>query len=188
MTTTTTPLANNGIAIEHMAAVREHIAEVPELGSFQWRARSQWAGGAQTRTSFDAFTGAGGEQSHRKTFTYTSDHPELFQQTDDGVTPPEFLLHALAACLTAGVASVAASRGITLTSVTAELAADMDVRGILGLDREVRNAPSQISVSFRVAGDASDEDLRKVVERSTQRSAVFDALTNGLDVVVAVES
>lgn len=186
MTTTTTPLANNGIAIEHMAAVREHITEVPELGAFQWRARSQWTGGAQNRTTFDTYTGAGGEQAHRKTFTYTSDHPELFQQTDDGVTAPEFLLHALASCLTAGVASVAAARGITLTSVTAELAADMDVRGILGIDREVRNAPSQIRVNFVVAGDASPEELRKVVERSTQRSAVFDALTNGLDVVVDV--
>lgn len=188
MTTVTAPTAHNGIALEHMVEVRNHITEEPSLAKFQFRARSQWVSGARSRTTFDTFTGAGGEHSHRKTFTYDADHPELFQQTDEAITPPEFVLHALASCLTAGIASVAAARGIRLEEATATLEGDTDLQGILGLGGEVRNGYSQVRVRFAVKGDATSEELRKVVERSVQRSAVFDIISNPTDVVVSVDA
>lgn len=189
MTTVTAPAnPHNGIALEHMVEVRNHISEQPTLAKFQFRAASQWVNGAQCRTTFDTFSGAGGEQAHRKTFTYDADHPELFQQSDEGVTPVEFVLHALASCLTAGIASVAAARGIRLDEATATLEGDADFQGILGLSREVRNGYSQIRVNFTVRGDAPAEELHKVVERSVQRSAVFDIVSNPTDVVVTVDA
>jgi uncharacterized OsmC-like protein len=186
-TTTPETAPDNGIAIDHLVEVRGHIAEAPELGAFQWRARTQWVNGARCRTSFDTFSGAGGEQAHRKTFTYEADHPELFQQSDEEVTPVEFVLHALGSCITAGIASVGAARGIRVDAATATIEGDMDVRGILGIDREVRNGYSQIRVGFTVRGDAPAEELRKVVRRATERSAVYDIVTNPTDVVVEVE-
>ena len=104
---------------------------------------------------------------------------------DKGPTPVEYLLHALAACLTAGVANIAAARGVNLTEVTSTVEGDIDLLGILGLSRDVRNGYQQIKVTFNLKGDDPDK-LRQVVEQSRQRSAVYDVITNGVPVSIDV--
>ena len=99
----------------------------------------------------------------------------------------EFLLHALAACLTAGLANIAAARGVELTEVTSTVEGDIDLNGIFGLfDAPVRNGYEQIRVTFHIKGDADEETLRGLVEQSRSRSAVYDALTNPTPVSVDV--
>ena len=99
----------------------------------------------------------------------------------------EYLLHAIAACLTAGIANIAAARGVELTKVTSTVEGDIDLLGILGLsDGSVRNGYEEIRVSFHIEGDADDETLRGIVEQSRRRSAVYDALTNPTPVVIDV--
>ncbi len=100
----------------------------------------------------------------------------------------EFVLHALAACLTAGLANIAAARRIKLTEVRSTVTGDIDLNGILGLDSEVRNGYSQIAVRFTIKGDAPAEKLRELVEQSRARSAVYDVITNGVPVVVDVDT
>ena len=108
--------------------------------------------------------------------------------SNQGPTPVEFLLHAIAACLTAGVANIAAARGITLRRVSSTVEGDIDLLGILGLSDEVRNGYRQIRVRFEVEGDASREELVALVERSRNRSAVYDVLANGTDVQIDVST
>jgi uncharacterized OsmC-like protein len=110
------------------------------------------------------------------------------RRTDTGANPAEYLLHALAACLTTSIVYVAAARKVELTSVESTLTGDMDVRGALGVDDEPRNGFEAISVSFRVTGHASEEKLREVVERAKARSAVYDMVTNGVPVAVEVST
>jgi uncharacterized OsmC-like protein len=117
--------------------------------------------------------------AHRQPFTFDADHPPVLVGTDNGPTPVEYVLHALAACLTAGIANVAAARGVTLTEVSSTVEGDIDLLGILGLDDQVRNGYQGIKVSFTLRGD-DPEKLRKVVEQSRRRSAVFDVVTNGV--------
>ena len=105
-----------------------------------------------------------------------------------GPTPVEHLLHALAGCLTAGIANIAAARGVTLHSCECMVEGDMDLRGILGLSDEVRNGFRTIRMSFDIKGDAPAETLKKIVEQSRARSAVFDILTNGVPVSIAVNA
>jgi uncharacterized OsmC-like protein len=187
MTVTETPLPN-GVNVEALLGARELMTGSPELAKFQWRARSEWVGGVHTRTTVEDFSGAGGEQSHKKAYTYDADHPEVFAAPDEGSTPVEFVLVGLASCLTAGIASVAANRGITLDSVTSTIEGDMDLQGILGIDKDVRNGYEQIRVRFDVKGDASPEDLEAVVQQSAKRSAVFDIVTNPVPVTIEVHS
>jgi uncharacterized OsmC-like protein len=104
--------------------------------------------------------------------------------TDLAPAPVEALLHAIAACLTAGIGNIAAARGVTLHEVESTVEGDIDLRGVLGLSDEVRNGYSGIRVSFRISGDASDETLRAIVEQSRARSAVYDVLTSGVPVSV----
>ena len=100
----------------------------------------------------------------------------------------EFLLPAIAACLTAGLANVAAARGVTLRRVRSTVEGDIDLLGILGLSDSVRNGYRQIRVHFDVDGDATPEELRALVEQSRRRSAVYDVLTNGTDVQIDVRT
>ena len=102
-----------------------------------------------------------------------ADHPAVLVGSDQGPTPVEFLLHGLAACLTAGIANIASARGVTLTKVTSSVEGDIDLLGILGLsDGAVRNGYEQIKVNFHIEGDADEETLHAIVEQSRRR---FDA-------------
>jgi uncharacterized OsmC-like protein len=105
---------------------------------------------------------------------------------DRGPTPIEFLLHGLAACITAGIGNIAAARGVKLTSVESRVEGDIDLRGILGLSGDVRNGYERIRITFDIVGDAPPEKLRQIVEQSKARSAVFDVLTNGVPVDLSI--
>ncbi|HEU4331035.1 MAG TPA: OsmC family protein, partial [Lapillicoccus sp.] len=124
---------------------------------------------------------------HQRPFMFDADHPAVLVGTDEGPTPVEFLLHALAACLTAGIANVAAARGVTLSEVSSTVEGDIDLLGILGLSDSVRNGYQQIRVHFVIRGD-DPEKLRAIVEQSRRRSAVFDVLTRGVPVSIDVDA
>jgi uncharacterized OsmC-like protein len=106
--------------------------------------------------------------------------------SDTGPNPAEFLLHALAACLTTSLVYVAAARGVRLWSVESKLEGDINVNGALGLDESYRNGYEEIRVSFKVQGEAAAKELQKLVERAQQRSAVFDSITRGVPVRVSM--
>jgi uncharacterized OsmC-like protein len=134
------------------------------------------------------FYGVGEEREHEQRFRFDVDHPKVLVGGDNGPTPVEYLLHALAGCLTAGIANIAAARGVDLTEVRSTVEGDIDLNGLLGLDPGVRNGFQQIRVSFTVKGDAPAEKLRAIVEQSRRRSAVFDILTNGVPVSIEVDA
>ena len=96
------------------------------------------------------------------------------------------MLVGLASCLTAGVAAVAQNRGIQLRSVESKLEGKMDIRGILGMDTDVRNGYDDIKVSFKIDADASKEDIEALVAQSQKRSAVYDIIANPVNVTVEV--
>ena len=62
----------------------------------------------------------------------------------------------------------------------------MDIQGILGIDRDVRNGYDDIKVTFNIDADASQQDLEALVAQSQKRSAMFDVVTNPTNVAVEV--
>lgn len=185
MTTLESPV-NNGVNVEALLGAREALAEAPQAAQFQWRASCEWRNGTHSSSTVEGFFGLGEEQRHRTRYTFDADHPEVFASEDNGATPVEFVLVALAGCLTAGVAAVAQNREIQLNKVTATVEAGMDVRGILGMDSDVRNGFSDIKVTYDIDADASPADIKALVAQSQKRSAVFDIITNPTDVTVVV--
>lgn len=176
----------NGVDTPTLFATLDAVRAQPELAKFQFRASNRWVAGTESRSRIGSFYGAGSEQAHKADHTYAADHPAVLVGGDDAPTPVEFLLHALASCLTAGIATVAAARGVKLTEVTSRLEGDIDLLGVLGLSKEVRNGYQGIRVTFDVKGDAPAEKLREIVEQSRARSAVFDVLTKGVPVEIAI--
>jgi uncharacterized OsmC-like protein len=178
----------NGVDTEQMFGTLDAIKAQPELARFQFRAINRWIGGAHNRSTIKDFYGAGQEDTSRAAaHTVDAGEPAILLGTDTGPNPAEYLLHALAACLTTALAYVAAARGVRLTKVESTLEGDMDARGAFGLDDDVRNGFERIRVSFRVEGDAPEEKLRELVERATRRSAVYDMVSNGVPVQVEVQ-
>ena len=179
----------NGVDTPALFATIGAVKAQPELAEFRFRATNRWQQGTHSRTRIQAFDGAGGTHAHLKEFTYDADHPQVLVGRDQAPTPVEFLLHALASCLTAGIGNIAAARGVTLYEVESTVEGDIDLSGILGISSGgVRNGYRQIRVSFKIKGDASAEKLRAIVEQSRARSAVYDVLTNGVPVAIAVDA
>jgi uncharacterized OsmC-like protein len=177
---------DNGVNVEALLGARQALTDAPEAARFKWRATCSWVNGTHSRSTVQGFFGLGAEQAHKTAFTYDADHPEVFAAEDNGSTPVEYVLVALASCLTAGVASVAQNRSIQLRSVKATVEAGMDLQGILGIDSEVRNGFDGIKVVFDIDADASREDIAALVAQSQKRSAVFDIVTNPTNVAVEV--
>jgi uncharacterized OsmC-like protein len=185
MTTTDTPV-NNGVNVEALLGARVALTDAPEAAEFQWRATCEWQNGTHSRSTVEGFFGLGQEQNHRSQYSFEADHPEVFASEDNGATPAEHVLVALASCLTAGVAAVAQNREIQLHKVSATIEGAMDVRGILGMDSDVRNGFSDIKVTYDIDADASPDDIKALVAQSQKRSAVYDLITNPTNVSVQV--
>jgi uncharacterized OsmC-like protein len=177
---------NNGVNVDALLGARTALTDAPEAANFNWRATCEWRNGTHSTSNVDGFFGLGAEQKHRTTYSFDVDHPEIFASEDNGATPVEYVLVGLAGCLTAGVAAVAQMREIQLNSVEATVEGAMDVRGILGMDTDVRNGFSSIKVSYKIDADATPDEIKALVAQSQKRSAVYDIITNPTDVRVEV--
>jgi uncharacterized OsmC-like protein len=178
------PAPLNGVNTPALFATIDVVKNQPQLGAFQFRASGEWMSGTHMRSTMSEFSGAGGEHGHKTVYTAEADHPAVLCGEDKAPTPVEYVLHALAACLTAGIANIAAARGVTLHSVTSSLEGDIDLRGILGLSKEVRNGFSNLRVNFTLQGDAPEAKLQEIVGQACARSAVLDILSNGIPISV----
>jgi len=186
MTSTESPAVDNGVNVAALLGAREALTDAPEAAQFTWRASCEWINGTQSRSTVSGFFGLGEEHSHRQDYTIDADHPAVFASEDNGPTPPEIVLAALASCLTAGIATVATRRGVALRSVTATIEGGMDLQGILGIDGDVRNGFDAINVSYTIDADASTSDIEAIVAQSQKRSAVFDIVANPTKIHVHV--
>ena len=173
-----TRIVNNGVDAGALMDARNALEQAPAAAAFEWRASCQWINGTHSHAEVEDFHGLGEAQRHKRRFTFDADHPEVFAAEDRGITPVEYILVGLASCLTAGVASIAQHRNIQLNAVKATIEGAMDIRGILGVDSDVRNGFQGIRVFFDVDADASEADIEALVAQSQKRSAVFDIVTN----------
>jgi uncharacterized OsmC-like protein len=178
--------ADNGVNVQALLDARDALKGSPEATQFTWRASCKWVNGTHSQATVKGFFGLGEEQSHKTETSFEADHPEIFASEDNGITPIEYVLVGLASCLTAGIASVAQNRGVQLRSVESRVEGKMDIQGILGMDSDVRNGYSDIKVTFDIDADASKQDIEAIVAQSQKRSAVYDAITNPVNVTVEV--
>jgi uncharacterized OsmC-like protein len=185
---TTTDTMRNGVDTATLFATLDAVKQAPRQPASSSAPTTSGSAAPTTAAPSPTTLGVGEERTHERTFVFDADHPAVLVGRDNGPTPVEFVLHALAACLTAGLANIAAARKVKLTEVRSTVTGDIDLNGILGLNPEVRNGYQRITVRFTIKGDAPPERLRELVEQSRARSAVYDVVTNGVPVTVEVDA
>jgi uncharacterized OsmC-like protein len=184
---TKTEQAVNGVDVARLYETIEAVQGNAGLAPFEFRATNRWVSGGHNRSTIEGFYGAGREDDSRaEPFVLDADEPDVLLGADNGANPVEHVLHALAGCLTTSLVYHAAARGIEVKEVESTLEGDLDLRGFLGISDEVRNGYERIRVSYRIKG-VDEETAEELVRIAQARSPVFDIVTNGAPVQVAVD-
>jgi uncharacterized OsmC-like protein len=175
----------NGLDVQAAVDTIAAIKADPSLGRFQFRARNRWINGGENRSTIRDFYGAGREDDSRATaFEFVNGEPPVLLGHNEGANPVEFLLHALAGCVTTTFVLHAMARGIAIRSLSTELDGDLDVRGLLALD-EVQPGYESIRVTINVDADCPDEELDALIAFAQAHSPVCNTICRPVPVVVA---
>jgi uncharacterized OsmC-like protein len=178
-------MAMNGLDVQAAMETIGAIKADPTLARFQFRARNTWVNGGENRSVIRDFYGAGREDDSRAmAFEFTNGEPPVLLGNNEGANPVEFLLHALAGCVTTTFVLHATARGITIRELSTRLEGDLDLRGLLGLDDSVSPGYEQIRISMNVKADCSDQELDDLLAFTQQHSPVCNTVCRPVPVVV----
>ncbi len=176
----------NGVNVTELFDTIDAINENKEIAKFKFRAKNEWQEGGANRTTVNEYDGACQAFSRENPFVFQKDEPAILLGTDTGANPVEYVLAALAGCLTTSLVYHAAAQGINIDEVESTYEGDLDLHGFLGLDPNVRNGYQDLRIKFKVKGDAPEEKLEELVQLAQKRSPVFDIVSNGIPVSVGL--
>lgn len=177
----------NGVMVDDLFSTIEAVKSTPSIAKFKFGIRNQWHNGSQNSSTVDKFYGANQQLSHPKAFVLEADEPAVLLGQDRAANPVEYLLHALASCLTTSMVYHAAARGIQIEEVESSFEGDIDLHGFLHLDPNVRKGFQAIRVNFKIKANVPEEQLQEIVKLGSEHSPVFDSLTNGVPVAITTE-
>jgi len=178
----------NGVNVEELFNTIDAVKRTPVIARFKFRAENEWLDGGHNLTTVKDFYGIQKDHKHDATFKLDADEPPLLLGTGNGPNPVEYLLTALAACVTTSLVYHAAAKGIVLKSVESRLEGDLDLRGFLGIDKDIRNGYQEIRMNFKIDADVPDEELEELVKLGPTYSPVFDSITKGVPVKVELDN
>ena len=175
----------NGLSIEQLFQTIDAVKEEPSLAHFEFRAKNQWINGGENRSTIQGFYGVGAEdESREKPFVFTNGEPPVLLGNNEGANPVEFLLHALAGCLTTTIVLHAAARGIRIQELSTDLEGTIDAQGLLGLDDTVPVGYKQIKIKLHIKADCSDDELDDLLAFARDHSPVCNTVCRPVPVTV----
>jgi uncharacterized OsmC-like protein len=175
----------NGLDMEALVGTLEAVKQDPTLGAFEFRATNQWINGGENRSRIKEFYGAGSEdESRTDAFEFTNGEPPVLLGANEGANPVEFLLHALAGCVTTTTVLHATARGIKIERLCTELVGTIDVQGLLALDDTVPVGYEQIQIKMDIKADCSDDELDELLAFAKNHSPVCNTICRPVPVTV----
>lgn len=179
------PKVLNGLDVDAAMSTIEAIQNDPELAQFQFRARNRWISGGENRSTIKDFYGAKAEDDSRsESWEFTNGEPPVLLGNNEGANPVEFLLHALAGCVTTTFVLHAMARGIAIKSLSTELDGDIDLHGLLGLNDEIPAGYREIRVKMHVEADCSDKELDDLLAFAEAHSPVCNTVCRPVPVLI----
>lgn len=177
----------NGIDVAALLQTVEAVQGNSAIAKFRFKAKSEWLDGPHNRSTINEFHGAMQDMERSQPFLLHADEPAILLGRDRGPNAGEYLLHALAACVTSSLIYHAAARGIVVEEVESTVEADADLRGFLGIDKSVRNGFQNIRMSFEIRADINDQELQELAALGPTFSPVFDSIANGVPISVKAQ-
>jgi uncharacterized OsmC-like protein len=179
------PARMNGLDVAAMTATVDALTRDPNLARFQFRATNRWIDGGENRSRIQEFYGAGQEDNSRTSaWEFTNGEPPVLLGANEGANPVEFLLHALAGCVTTTTVLHAAARGITIHRLRTELEGDIDLQGFLALDASVPPGYEAIRIRMDIDADCSDEELEDLLSFAREHSPVCNTICRPVPVSI----
>jgi uncharacterized OsmC-like protein len=173
----------NGVDMTAFAQTVEAVKGQPDLAKFRLRASNKWVNCGQNRTKIEGFYGTCQEHSHGETFEHDADEPLPLLGHDKATSPGEYLLVALASCVSTSVVYHAAARGIQIESLESTLEGNIDLQGFLGLSNDIPKGFEDITVKLKIKSDATKEQL----EELARMSPIADTVTRPVAVKVDIQ-
>ena len=175
----------NGLNVQSVFDTVDTIKSDRSLARFQFRAKNKWIDGGENRSTIRDFYGAGREDDSRRTaFEFINGEPPVLLGNNEGANPVEFLLHALAGCVTTTFVLHATARGIEIDELATEMEGDLDVRGLLGLDESVSPGYEQIRIRMKVKAKCSEKELDDLLQYTQQHSPVCNTVCRPVPVMI----
>lgn len=175
----------NGLDLIQMGQTIEALKNAPELARFEFRASNEWVNGGENRSTIRGFYGAGAEdESRTEDFVFTNGEPPVLLGHNEGANPVEFLLHALAGCVTTTTVLHAAARGITIRKLSTRLSGNINLEGLLALNDEATVGYESIRIVMDIEADCSDEELNELLSFTKDHSPVCNTVCRPVPVTL----
>lgn len=176
-TTKTQPKFVNGVNVSQLFDTIDHIKEHKDIAKFNFRAQNKWVKGTENHTTVNEYYGACRTHTRSKPHVFVKDEPQILLGHDNGANPVEYLLAGLAGCITTSLVCHAAARGVKIDSIESTLEGDIDLQGLLQIDKNVNPGYQGINISFKIESDASDETLQELIELAKNASPVANTVS-----------
>jgi uncharacterized OsmC-like protein len=175
----------NGVDVDRLVKTIEAVKADPELATFKFRISNNWVDGGYNQSEIKDFFATKKEMIREEPFLVANDEPDVLLGRDSSPNPAEYVLHALAGCLTTSMMYHAAARGIEVQKLSSTLEGELDLRGFLGVTDEVRKGYKKIKVTFDMEGNFTEEEKMEIL-RLTRFSPVFDIVSNAVPVEICL--
>ena len=152
----------NGLDLAALGEVVEAIGADPKQALVGFDVTTRWTGQTRSETIVDGFTMAGERitRSHK----IIADEPGELLGADSAPNPQELLMAAFNACITVGYVAGAALKGITLDSLEIKTRGELDLRGFLGIDANIRPGYESIHYTVHIKGNGTPAQFRQIHE------------------------
>ena len=150
----------NGIDTDALKGAMAAVSQDASKGICKFQVATHWRGGTKTETRVDKWA-MGGEEKPREFAIRTDEPPELLGEGVDA-NPQEVLFAGLNACMTVGYSTCCAMHGIKLESLSIETEGELDLRGFLGLDPNVKPGYEEVHYTVRIKGNGTPKQFEEV--------------------------
>jgi uncharacterized OsmC-like protein len=142
---------------------------------------STWQGKTKSQTAITAYQ-LGGE-TITKDFTLDIDEPHELLGDNTAPNPQEVLMAALNACMTVGYVVGAATKGITLEKLEIKTEGELDLRGFLGIDKQIKPGYDEIYYTVTIKGNGTEEQYCDIHDTVMKTSPNFWNISNPITLV-----
>jgi uncharacterized OsmC-like protein len=176
----------NGIDRDALIETREAFSADPSLASFSFRVRNRWTGGCGSSTDVDDYFGVCEERRRQAPFHVASDLPAVLLGTDKAPGAVEYLLHAMASCLTTTFLQLATMLGLSIEYVEVRIEGSIDLLGVYETTENCRSSFQGMDVLMTVKDETNVDELADLCALAWRRSPVCGLVARGMPIAVSL--